>query len=275
MSNKGELTMLFDSARCIGCEACTAACKKAYDLSPNILRTDIFEKKLKTPEGKTKRMYYKNACLHCTEASCVMACPTGACYKNEDGLVVIDESLCISCNYCAKNCPYNAISYDVSNAKVEKCTLCTELYVKGEEPLCSSACPEKALRFGPRSKMLEFAEKRVGDLRKEGYTNANVYGDQELGGQRVLAILEEEPKAYGLPADPDIPLTLQLWDSVPIRPGALVIAGLVFGFNFLHSRKYGKKAEEVREKHHEAPFCYIPPGQDEDDDLEAMEEKSK
>lgn len=277
MDRKDGLTMLFDSSRCIGCDGCTAICKSSYNLSPNILRTNIVERKIENDpsEGKTRRIYYKNACLHCTEASCVMACPTGACHKNEDGLVVINEQLCISCNYCAKNCPYNAISYDKANGKVEKCNLCAERYNEGLEPLCAAACPEKAILFGPRSKILDYAKRRIEDLKGKGFADANLYGESNFGGQRVLAVLEERPKAYGLPENPEIPLLLRTFSGMPIRPVTLLAAGLVLGFNFVHSRKYERRAEEVREKHDKAPFCYVPPGQDEDFDLEAMEEKSK
>lgn len=280
LSNNDELIMLVDYSRCIGCESCTAICKQTYNLSPNVFRTQIIERKIEqdnpdNSKGKARRIYYKNACLHCTEASCVMACPTGACHKNEYGLVVIDDSLCIGCNYCAKNCPFNAISFDKFHGVVEKCTLCAERFSRGEEPLCSTVCPEKAIRFGPKNKLLEYANKRVDNLKGKGYVNARLYGDCEYGGQRVMAILEEKPEAYGLPANPDIPLMLRLWDTAPIRPITLLAAALIVGFNFIHTRKYEKKAEEVREKHDEAPFCHVVPGQDEGDELEAMDEKSE
>ena len=274
MGDRDALTMLVDCARCIGCEACTAACTKAYDLNPNILRTDIIERKTEEyANGKQRSIYYKNACLHCTDASCVMSCPTGACHKNEDGLVVIDHDLCISCNYCAKNCPYNAITYDKASGYMEKCTLCAERYSKGETPICSEACPENAIRFGPRSEILDYADRRVKELQNKGFADANLYGDCQFGGQRVVAILDEKPEVYGLSSNPDVPITLQAFDAMPIRPTALLAAGLIIGFNFLHSRKYGRKAEEVRNKHDKAPFCYVPPGQDEDADLEAMEQE--
>ncbi|HSH36394.1 4Fe-4S dicluster domain-containing protein [Schnuerera sp.] len=280
MINTNELTMLVDYSLCIGCEACTAVCKQIYNVSPNIYRTKINERSTGKyysgiSDGKMRKVFLKNACLHCKEASCVMACPTGACHKNEDGLVVIDERLCISCNYCAKNCPYNAISYDKENGKVEKCTLCAERIGEGLEPLCSTVCPTKAIRFGTRNEILDHARNRVKDLKKQGYVNANLYGDCQLGGQKVITILDEEPKAYGLPADPQIPIMLRVWNAAPMRPIALLTAGVIIGFNFLHSRKYGKKTEEVRKKHDKAPYCHVPPGQDEDDDLEAMDKKDK
>lgn len=262
--------MLYDNALCIGCDACTHICSQTYDLTPNTFRTEIVEKRI----GPSNRMvFYKNACLHCKEASCVMACPTGACYKNEDGLVLINKSLCIGCNYCAKNCPFNAISFDKNSGVAEKCTLCADRYKEGLEPLCSTVCPTKAIKFGPRDTAIDFAQRRVEALKGEGFEKATFYGEREFGGQRVLTILDDNPEEFDLPLDPDIPLSLRLFDSMPIRPISLLAAGLIVGFNFVHSRKYEKKAEEVREKHDSAPFCYVVPGLDEDDDLEAIEEK--
>lgn len=270
---KNDLTMIYDSALCVGCDACTTICTQTYELTPNTFRTEIVEKEIEGPEDRKRKVFYKNACLHCKEASCTMACPTGACYKNEEGLVVIDESLCIGCNYCAKNCPFNAISYDKSSGVVEKCTLCADRYSEGLEPLCSTACPTKAIKFASRQKILEYAQSRVEALQKEGHTNACIYGDCEFGGKRVMAVLEDNPEAYGLPADPDIPVALRVFEKMPMRPVSLLAAGLVLGFNFVHSRKYEKKAEEVREKHNKAPFCYDDPGLDENDDLEVIDEK--
>ncbi len=270
-----ELTMLYDSSLCIGCNACTLACKEAYSLKQNVFRTGISERKTEDTNGKLTSIYYKNACLHCTDASCIMACPTGACYRNENGLVVIDDKLCISCNYCVKNCPYNAIIYDKASGNVEKCTLCKDLYDRGVEPFCSQACPQDAIKFGPREEILEYARSRVKDLKSEGYNDSNIYGEYNYGGQRVMAVLTAEPIVYGLKEGTDLPLMLQNFDAAPMKPFAFVAAGLVLGFNFIHSRKYKNKSQEVKKRHHGPPFTYIPPGQDEGDDIAAIEDREK
>jgi len=280
MSNRNDLTMLVDHSLCIGCEACTAVCKSIYEVTPSIFRTKIKEHSTGQyysgiSAGSMRMVYKKDACFHCTEASCVMACPTGACHKNDDGLVVIDNRLCISCNYCAKNCPYFAISYDRPNAVVDKCSLCEARIKEDMEPFCSSVCPTRAVRFGPRDEMMAYADNRIQDLQGQGYTNANLYGATEFGGQRVLNLLDESPQQYGLPVNPEIPMSLRLWSSMPLRPIALLAAAAVVGFNFLHSRKYSAKAEEVREKHKMAPHCHFAPGLDEDDDIEAIERKKE
>ena len=277
MSNRNDLTMLVDHSLCIGCEACTSVCKQIYDVTPSIFRTKISE----VDEGQyysgmlageMRTLYRKNACLHCQEASCVMACPTRACHKNEDGLVVIDDRLCISCNWCAKNCPYNAISYDRPNASVSKCSLCESRVHNDLEPFCSSVCPVNAVRFGPRDEMIAYADQRKADLISQGYVNASLYGATEFDGQRVLSLLDEAPQAYGLPVNPQIPLSLRLWSAFPLRPFVLLSAAAVVGFNFLHARKYENKAAAVRKKHDTAPYCYVTPGQDEDDDIASMDQ---
>ena len=96
-------------------------------------------------------MYYLPvACQHCDNPECVSVCPTGASYRREDGVVLVDHSKCIGCQYCVMACPYGVRAYDEGKDKgvIEKCTMCAHLIDKGEKPACVKHCPGQARLFG-------------------------------------------------------------------------------------------------------------------------------
>ena len=237
--------MLVDQSLCVGCEACTAVCKQIYGLSEGIYRTKIDKKETGSlPEVKIN--YYKMACMHCEEAACVMACPTGACHKNGQGLTVIDPGMCIECNYCISNCPFGAIVFDRGRGLMEKCTLCSTRVTEGMQPLCADTCTSRIIKYGEREEMLSQAHDRVEKLREQGYENAQVYGENEMGGLKVITVLSDTPENYGLPVDPQVSLGLKLWNAVPLTPAVIIAGGLVLGFNYLHSRKVQQKLDNAK-----------------------------
>ena len=88
-------------------------------------------------------------------AACVTVCPTGASYKRaEDGIVLVDEDLCIGCGLCAWACPYGARELDADQGVMKKCTLCIDriynvnLAEEDRTPACVRACPTGARHFG-------------------------------------------------------------------------------------------------------------------------------
>jgi molybdopterin-containing oxidoreductase family iron-sulfur binding subunit len=102
-------------------------------------------------------------CQHCEHPPCVDVCPTGASFKRDDGIVLVDKHTCIGCRYCVMACPYGARSFiheavsgqkaDVPRGKgtVESCTLCVHRVDRGEIPACVEACNRgggKAMAFG-------------------------------------------------------------------------------------------------------------------------------
>ena len=128
------------------------------------------------------------SCMHCEEAHCVTVCPTGASYKRaEDGIVLVDPSRCMGCNYCAWACPYGARELDEDAGVMKKCTLCVDriydeqLAVEDRQPACVLACPTHARHFGdyddPQSKVSQLSASRgkqsmLDDL---GYKPTNAY----------------------------------------------------------------------------------------------------
>jgi molybdopterin-containing oxidoreductase family iron-sulfur binding subunit len=198
--------MVIDLKRCVGCDTCTIACRVENLTPPGILWCDI---------RKFERGKYPNArlvsvpvnCYHCDNPPCVKVCPTGASYKREDGIVLIDYEKCIGCQACILSCPYRARSfvYDVGEyykgkgltpfeklrgglegtkshirSITEKCTFCVERVAAGKQPFCVETCVGDARFFGdlddPKSKVSELVAKKVAfQLRPELRTDPCVY----------------------------------------------------------------------------------------------------
>lgn len=95
-------------------------------------------------------MLYLIQCQHCENPPCVTVCPTGASYKDSDGLVKINYSLCIGCRYCMVACPYLARWFYEEVWAPVKCMgeECQERVARGEQPVCVAVCPAGARAFG-------------------------------------------------------------------------------------------------------------------------------
>ncbi len=87
-------------------------------------------------------------CQQCADAPCVHVCPTGASYRDENNVVLIDKSVCIGCKYCMMACPYGVRNWNQEQQVVEKCTLCQHLTQQGKEPACVHNCPGEARFYG-------------------------------------------------------------------------------------------------------------------------------
>jgi len=141
--------LLVDIKRCIGCYSCILACKQDHGVG---LGSKWNRVTTVGPVGEFPqvRMHYVyTMCMHCEQPPCVDACPTGALYKREDGIVLVDEAKCRACfELCEDACPYRALARDEARGKQTKCTLCVERLEVGEPPLCVQTCLTQALVFG-------------------------------------------------------------------------------------------------------------------------------
>lgn len=143
-----QMSMVIDLDRCIGCESCTVACKQENNVRLGAFWTKVLKM---GPYGKFPdlEMYFLSVlCQHCKEPQCIQVCPTGASYKREDGIVLIDKDKCIGCQYCLMACPYGVRSYNKQEGVVEKCTLCAHLVDIGEAPACVKTCIGQSRIFG-------------------------------------------------------------------------------------------------------------------------------
>jgi Fe-S-cluster-containing dehydrogenase component len=182
----GRWAMTIDPRRCLkkdGCRACIDVCHAVHNV-PSIpdprheikwLWKESFEHAFAVEEGEGELVQasLRNKdvlvlCNHCDNPPCVRVCPTGATWKREDGLVMMDEHRCIGCRYCVVGCPYGSRSFNWQDPRpfvrqlnvkfptrtrgvVEKCNFCADRLHEGLEPACVEACRKvgaEAMQFG-------------------------------------------------------------------------------------------------------------------------------
>jgi formate dehydrogenase iron-sulfur subunit len=257
------LGILYDPSKCIGCRACQMACKQWNDLpaesndpqeiyeSPMDLSATTWNL-IALKQGEPMTRFFNYQCMHCADAACVTACPSGALFKDENGFTAYDREKCIGCGYCTQWCPYGVPGLEVESAitgvaKAGKCTFCQDrIWLGIGGPSCAERCPVEALVWGPRDELLDQAKARVETLKAEGLGSARLYGETQASGLARLSILFDEPGAYNLPADPVAPTAARIWQIFIQALGGLAIVGVTLGafFAFLFSR--GKiQMEEV------------------------------
>ncbi len=97
---------VIDLSRCMGCNACTEACKVENNTGQGMMWRHVF----RLERGKYPNvnwLFLSRSCMHCDNAPCVKVCPVGARHKREDGFVLTDYNRCIGCRYCEVACPYS------------------------------------------------------------------------------------------------------------------------------------------------------------------------
>lgn len=165
VSNKVRWGMLVDANKCTsGCDDCVSACGKengwANDKTP-VEQKVQWMRKVDLKEISTGRQVsLPMMCQHCEHPPCADVCPTGASFKREDGIVLVDKHICIGCRYCMMACPYKARSfvhevvenedayYPRGMGTVESCTFCVHRVDNNQLPACVESCKENALLFG-------------------------------------------------------------------------------------------------------------------------------
>lgn len=159
--------MVIDLARCDGCGACTVACSDMHKVPPGQAWISVYKMK---GDGLAAPYYFPRPCMQCDNPPCVNVCPVGASYKRSDGLVLIDQDICIGCRFCLAACPYSARYFNWAEPPhtaeelsqpysvemnmphrrgvAEKCLGCPALTSQGKLPACSSGCPMGAIYYG-------------------------------------------------------------------------------------------------------------------------------
>src|SRR4030042_3948380 len=144
-----QLGFSFDFSRCTGCMACVVACMDQNDLpadGPSFRQVT----KMETGKYPSAQLHFVSlACFHCSDAPCMNVCPKGAIFRDaDDGVIHVDENLCIGCRACAMVCPFGAPRF-YPGEKMRKCNFCVDRVTHGMEPACVHTCTTKALGFGP------------------------------------------------------------------------------------------------------------------------------
>jgi formate dehydrogenase iron-sulfur subunit len=273
-----EKAILYDATKCIACRGCQVACKQwnqnpavetsftgSYENPPELgahtFMRILFNEKL--DNGEVRWMFTKHQCMHCKDAACVEVCPPKATvhkeYKLSDGSIITrvetDPDKCIGCNWCRVACPFDVPGYDQEEKSMFRCTLCMDRLTNDVDmlPACVKACATGALQFGDREDLIKAAEERVAELKDAGFSKARLYGKDELGGLRWLYVLADEPEAYRLPADPSIPLGVQIRNALSSPYGAYALGGVALALminGVINARNRGmeRKFEEAHPK---------------------------
>lgn len=204
--------MVIDLEKCIGCVACTIACKAENHLPPGVVYRPVIEEEIGEYPNVTRR-FTPRPCMQCDDPPCVPVCPVSATYKRPDGIVEIDYERCIGCRYCIPACPYSARTFDFGEfytdgtpekavyevvpapeygrsweredekspiGNVRKCHFCIHRLEAGMLPACVTTCIGEATYFGdrndPDSLVSELiADTRVHRLKEDLGTEPKVY----------------------------------------------------------------------------------------------------
>ena len=150
-----EYALIVDTRDCVGCNACEVACKQEHNLPVGPRWIKVFPENLQETEGKPQLRYVVTHCLHCSRPPCKDACPVDAITKKEDGIVLIDNELCIGCKDCIEACPLGVMHFDQEKGLAQKCNLCVGRIDRGLQPACVAACPSHCIYFGDISDITE------------------------------------------------------------------------------------------------------------------------
>jgi Fe-S-cluster-containing dehydrogenase component/formate-dependent nitrite reductase membrane component NrfD len=227
-----------DQRTCIGCHACTVACKTEHAIPVGQFRTWVKYVDKGVYPTTTREMGVMR-CNHCTDAPCVKGCPTQALFIRPDGIVDFDNEVCIGCKMCMQACPYDAIYIDDETHTAAKCNFCAHRIDQGLEPACVQVCPTESIWMGdiddPTSGISRFLSIEPINVRTpEQGTRPNVY---YVGAdQTVLDPLAAPVDGTYLWADAD-PQRLETASMIPGDP--LTQARLTL--NTAHLRPWGWK----------------------------------
>jgi Fe-S-cluster-containing dehydrogenase component len=212
---------VIDQTRCVGCHACTTACKSENQVPLSVTRTYVKSVDVGAwPQAR--RAFQVTRCNQCADAPCVAACPTSAMFTRPDGIVDFDKSACIGCKACMAACPYDAIVINPADGCAEKCNFCAHRLEVGLEPACVVVCPTQAIMVGdladPESAVAQIVNRDpVAVRRPEKGTRPKLYykgataatldplaAGRPPGGIYAWA---EQPGGHGIVAGPDAPAT--------------------------------------------------------------------
>ena len=196
---------VIDNRSCIGCHACSTACKAENEVPLGVYRTWVkYVEKGSFPNSR--RSFQVTRCNHCANPPCVRICPVTAMYQRVDGIVEFDPEVCIGCKACMQACPYDAIYIDPDTGTAAKCHYCSHRTEIGLEPACVVVCPTQAIIAGD----LDDPASRISTL---------------VARQNVSVRKPEQgtmPKLFYIEAD-DSALT----PTATLAPGAFVWADLI------------------------------------------------
>ncbi len=153
-----QKNIYIDIEYCIGCRACEIACKQENNIPVGIKWINVVKVGPKMAGDKLTMHFVPVRCRHCAKAPCITACPEKAIAKRSDGIVLINQELCIGCMVCAESCPFGVFQLNPQTQVVEKCTLCVQRVDAGLKPACVSACPSQCMYFGDINEIIKISQ---------------------------------------------------------------------------------------------------------------------
>lgn len=202
---------LIDNSACIGCHACSTACKSENQVPLGVSRTWVkYTETGHYPD--VRRAFQVTRCNHCANPPCVRICPTAAMFQRDDGIVEFDSDACIGCAACTQACPYDAIYIDPDTQTAAKCHYCSHRIDVGIEPACVVVCPEHAIISGD----LDDPESEIS--RKLAKNNVTVRKPDQ-GTAPKLFYIEGNDIALHPTALPREPSGMMFADVIPLHPG--------------------------------------------------------
>lgn len=255
--------MLIDLNDCIGCEACVTSCKQQWGSGPGAARSWVHTLESGSRGKDLAVALYPGVCMQCEAHPCTTDCPSGATYVNANGVIVVDQDLCIGCGNCVSSCPYGARHVDDAKGIVEKCNLCAPLVARGEQPACVATCLAECRTFGdlddPNGDLVRLVHAKGAKplVTKEVDTRPHVFyaGDRQ----------REQIAASGAVRKPRSTWLTAIWTSttrplassvVPFAPVLALAGGTVV--NFIGRRQRVAEEEAQIEAQAEAKPVVIP-----------------
>jgi len=238
--------ILTDLTRCIGCKACTIACKEINGL-PKQEMDGLSSTTWTTVENRAG-LNVRRQCMHCLDPTCASVCPVAALQKRSEGPVVYDESRCMGCRYCMLACPFQVPKYEWNEnvPRVQKCVMCFAQRVsRGLQPACTEACPTGATVFGERDPLIRQAGRRLQE--NPGRYVDHIYGLEEAGGTSVLYLSSVPFEGLGFPSGMEHePYPRLTWETLSKIPNIVSTGGvLMLGIWWIVNRRVKLQRGEI------------------------------
>jgi dimethyl sulfoxide reductase iron-sulfur subunit len=162
---KRQWAMVIDLRKCDGCKKCTEACQETHELPKSFEWIKVFQ----VHDKQGREYFMPRPCFQCENAPCLKVCPVAATYRDDEGVVLVDQDRCIGCRMCMAACPYGARYFNYAEppaaahpfahatpefpvpqqkGTVGKCMFCVHRTEDGQLPACVEACSMEAIYIG-------------------------------------------------------------------------------------------------------------------------------